>query len=630
MTNRTRRIVSISALLLLANLASAQDYKIPWQSFNSGGLPGVGTSHRMNGSLAQSIQGTASATNRLGYWGFWYGLGPGGVPPALDIECVQIVAPSGYVAANTEVKPKATYRNNGDAPTSFTAYCFLEDPSHTRVHSPTEPVEDLGPGESRTVEFTGYNVGEVLGDWAVKCSAYVFGDQDPDNDWKLGSFNVQYGPPWPYGWVEVANVPYSPSNRSVKDGGWLATGPDKEKDGFVVYAAKGYKTPDFYKYDPMTGANGTWHDLKPIPSEEEGRNKPPSKGCRGVSDNVGAVYMTKGNNTLGFWRYDIEEDTWTALTGVPEGVYRKRVKGGEDMVFVQRDDTGWVYLLKGYKTEFYRYNIQAGRWDTLPEVPYGANKQKYDKGSFLVYDGDNTIYAHQAKYNDGANHYMFRYDIEGDSWYKTAKKGMPVFGLENGRAGKKKKSKDGAAGAWYDGNIYALKGGNTQGFFKYFPQGDSWTQLDTVPGNGTTNKKKRVKSGGDLVYYGYAAFFALKGNKTLETWRYREPPAFYVSGRTPYIGVQAGKLALGSVQFAISPNPMASGWTTVRYTLPKPGPVSIAVFDVAGRCVLARKLVAADCVSVASLDLRKIPAGVYLVRFDADGATATQKLVVQR
>ncbi|MEO0082275.1 MAG: T9SS type A sorting domain-containing protein, partial [candidate division WOR-3 bacterium] len=178
-------------------------------------------------------------------------------------------------------------------------------------------------------------------------------------------------------------------------------------------------------------------------------------------------------------------------------------------------------------------------------------------------------------------------------------------------------------------NLYALKGGNTQGFFKYFPGPDTWHQLDTVPGNGSTAKKKRVKAGGDLVAYGGGAFFALKGNKCYELWR-------YVEGTTPYglpfvasrSGVQAGLSAHRST-FRVSPNPLAGGWAMVRYSLPKAGPVTVTVFDVAGRSVQRQTLVANKAGAVA-LDLRKVASGIYLVRLDASGYSQTQKLVVQR
>ncbi|MEO0082028.1 MAG: IPT/TIG domain-containing protein, partial [candidate division WOR-3 bacterium] len=190
-------------------------------------------------------------------------------------------------------------------------------------------------------------------------------------------------PSWPKGWHEAKSMPKTPTDKAPKDGAWMALHAAGTDANPVIYVAKGNKATDFYMYDPLAGDSGTWYEKKPIPGNEGTKLKPPSKGCVGVSDGVQYVYMTKGNNTLGFWRYDAVANTWDSMPGVPEGPYGKRVKGGTDMVFASYKDTGCVYLLKGYKTEFYRYNPVAGRWDTLPEVPYGGNAKKYDKGSFL-------------------------------------------------------------------------------------------------------------------------------------------------------------------------------------------------------------------------------------------------------
>jgi hypothetical protein len=157
--------------------------------------------------------------------------------------------------------------------------------------------------------------------------------------------------------------------------------------------------------------------------------------------------------------------------------------------------------------------------------------------------------------------------------------------------------------------------------------GDTWAQLDTVPRNGSTGKKKAVKYGADLVSYGYDAFFALKGNKTYEFWRYVIP--LPVAGRPERSGVMAGELIVHRSSFIVSPNPLASGFATVRYSMAQAGPLSLTVYDVAGRAVCRRMLLGGRTGSVG-LDLRRVAAGVYLVRFDTQEGAATRKLVVQR
>ena len=78
----------------------------------------------------------------------------------------------------------------------------------------------------------------------------------------------------------------------------------------------------------------------------------------------------------------------------------------------------------------------------------------------------------------------------------------------------------------------------------------------------------------------------------------------------------------------MAPNPLASGFATLRYNLPRPGQARLLICDVAGRAVLTRMFGAARQ-ATSQLDLRLLPAGVYLVRFDADGWSTRQKLVIQ-
>jgi hypothetical protein len=79
----------------------------------------------------------------------------------------------------------------------------------------------------------------------------------------------------------------------------------------------------------------------------------------------------------------------------------------------------------------------------------------------------------------------------------------------------------------------------------------------------------------------------------------------------------------------IVPNLLASGYATIRYSLPKAGPVSINVFDVVGRSAVRQTFMAQRSGAVP-LDLRKLANGVYLVRLDAEGYSQSRKLVVQR
>ncbi|UCG43189.1 MAG: PD40 domain-containing protein, partial [candidate division WOR-3 bacterium] len=136
-----------------------------------------------------------------------------------------------------------------------------------------------------------------------------------------------------------------------------------------------------------------------------------------------------------------------------------------------------------------------------------------------VWDGDRYLYAHRARY-----HELHRYDLETQSW-DTAFAGMPFMGMKV----QWKKSKGGGSAVWVDSLIFALKGGNSQEFWMYSPAANEWAELETIPAYGSTERKKRVRHGADVVF-AEGAFYALKGNRTVELWCYVMRPEDTVWG----------------------------------------------------------------------------------------------------
>jgi hypothetical protein len=341
-----------------------------------------------------------------------------------------------------------------------------------------------------TLAFEEWQVVQV-GSHAVLCTL-LLGDDNLSNN-RIVTTTAVAGT----GWIERRSV----SAGGVKDGGWLSYNPGDS----MVYAGRGYKSLDFLRYDPR---GDTWTtSLTDVP---EGA-KPCYKGTNGVVGD-GFVYLVKGNNTFEFYRYDITGVLdWEQLANVPPGTSGKKVKVS-DLVYVPGGDSlaNYVYMLKGNKSDFMRFNTGTLAWEPLPDAPAGA-KPKWDKGSFLVYDGVGTIYAHKARHNE-----LWAFSIATQTWGATALPGMPLIG----RVGKSKESKDGGNGAFHDGAIHALKGRNTQEFWKYDVAANAWTEYDTIPAVGSTGKKKRVKNGGDVASIGDDVFFVLKGNRTMEFWRY--------------------------------------------------------------------------------------------------------------
>jgi hypothetical protein len=295
------------------------------------------------------------------------------------------------------------------------------------------------------------------------------------------------------------------------------------------------------------------------------------------------------------------------------------------MAFVSKPEGAgdFVYLLKGYGAEFYRYDVTNDSFTPLANAPTGL-KAKYDKGSWIVYDGEQYLYVNKAKYGE-----FYKYDVLAEAWVTTPV--LPVIPLVDPLLGKKKKVGDGSAAAFGNGAVYAFKGNNNNTFWKYTP-GDSsaaWAELETIPQVAVTgDKKKKVKAGAALVYIN-GAFYAQKGNKCNQFWQYGPAHTVMASERPTRDGVAAGNVTNVTLSMAVSPNPLATGYATLRYNLPKSGVMMLNVYDVTGRTVITRTLNTGRTGSTA-LDLRNLSAGVYLVKLSSDGYTTSQKLVVER
>ncbi|MBM3314007.1 T9SS type A sorting domain-containing protein [candidate division WOR-3 bacterium] len=404
--------------------------------------------------------------------------------------------------------------------------------------------------------------------------------------------------------------------KQIKDGGWLAYDPGGEEpfDGpeagtGLIYAARGNKSPDFFSYNP---AKDSWKALTSWPNGTEG--KPPGKGSVGCADGNGRIYAAKGNNKLGWWEYDAATNAWKQLKDVPLGPSNKAIKGGSSAVWAYKGGVGNAYLLKGYKNEFFRYDPAADAWQPLKDAP---GSPKYDKGSWIAYDGGNIIYAHKAKL-----HEFFPYYIAQDSW------GGPLTGMPTSGSGGSKKAKDGSCATTNpSGVLYALKGGGTLETWQctFTTDGSAWKEKDPIPIGGL---KKKVKAGAGIVAVG-TDLYCTKGNKSNEFWQYIPGATLAMPQQLPQRdGVMAEKTAI-ALGTALEPNPLTSGFAVLRYGLTKAGAADLIVYNVAGQVVMERTLVAGRR-GVVNLDLRHLSNGVYLVKFSSQDFENSHKLVVQR
>ncbi len=494
------------------------------------------------------------------------------IPPFHDVAVARIISPKDTVVAGP-VYPEAWISNPGCFAETFRAK-FRITRSGMIVYYDSILVYALSPTDSVRISFPVWNASPGL--FVARCTVALDGDANPANDQRVSLFwaeslNIEPG------WHEIKPLPKGLSAKPVAHGGGLFCWPNGE-----IFALKGNKTNEFIVYSPRLDS-WTFRESVPVGPLE---NKRVYKGGCLTGDGTNHIFAIKGNKTSEFYRYLVAQDSWEALSPVPLGTTGKPVRGGTSMVYCMKGDTGFVYLLKGYKNEFYRYNTVIDRWDTfLPPVPLGPSGQdKIKEGSFVAYDGMFTIYCVKAYYNE-----LFAFDIRGDTWLRTSLSPYPQVG----RSGKTKKVKDGGSGTFFSGALFTLKGGNTCEFWRYNPSTDSWQEFDTIPQLGSTGKKKRVKGGGAIVSSGRTVFYALKGNKTSEFWRYRIPP--------PGPGITEPEHS----HFPTATNPELPSVVRTRLYLPREQTGSYRLFDQTGRLIML--------MHAGENDVSGISPGVYFV-----------------
>lgn len=502
--------------------------------------------------------------------------------------------------------PVARVRNHGVDTETAAVYLTIHR-GGSPVYRDVQTITGLAAEAELDVTFKTFAGGE--GDYVMRCSTALAGDQDPANDTASGTFTFRWTT-LPY-WLQRDNVPPGPAAKMVKDGGALCYGRHNATQ-FSVFALKGNGTNEFYRFDV---AGDSWCRLETLLFAA--RRRAVKKGAALAYDRYDTlVFALKGNNSFEFWKYDVIKDTWMPAESVPEGVNRKKVKGGAGLAFYhnQPSASDYVYAMKGNKTtEFYAYYVQGDTWLPKETLPRSARGKGMVDGSCLVNAGG-TLYALRGTYNE-----FFAYDIGSDTW--TVRASLPFYG----RTGRSRKAKWGSALAYGNGVIYCLKGGYRE-FWGYYVDADTWVELESIPG---IPSGKAVKGGGALTY-GNATAWALKGNKSYEFFSYAlgtDMAGGFCERRDG--AAVASRLSIDDCRLTITPNPIAGGYATLRYTLPTSGPVSVSVFDVAGRSVYSKSTIGHPTATMP-LDLRELPAGVYLVRVAGDGFSAAEKLVIQR
>jgi hypothetical protein len=144
-----------------------------------------------------------------------------------------------------------------------------------------------------------------------------------------------------------------------------------------------------------------------------------------------------------------------------------------------------------------------------------------------------------------------------------------------------------------------------------------WTTVGSVEGSGTTSQAQRYQfTDAELPYEADRLTYRLKQVDTDGSVNYTGPVTVR---RTP----ETVRL-LGTY-----PNP-GQHQVTVRYSLPEERKTTLRLYDVLGRQVRTVVSDQKEGRHERTLDVSRLPSGVYFLRLEAEGEVRTQKLTVVR
>jgi hypothetical protein len=541
---------------------------------------------------------------------------------AADVGVVQIIAPVGNISIGSNVTPSTRIANYGVKTEIF--------PIYFRIISGTDSIYSddtmitIQPNQDSIIDFTSWTA--TSGSYRSFVRTVLAGDQIASNDTVSRTFLVSE-----MGWQAMADVPSTPSGKNPKSGSCMA---GLEATG-LIYFLKASNRPDFYSYVPDPSGLGTWLALETIPKGDKSTDysdgKYPKRGAAMAAYEPGKrVYVVRGNNRLGFWEYQCDTlgDTmpgWYKLATIPAGA--KRCKYGTGLVHVTKEGKDYLFLMKGAKTsEFYLYDIETNTWAAISSPPVGASgKTGYKKGSCFAYDGSEFVYILQGYYGS-----FFKYKVEADSWAELKWYDYKTY---RNRDGRKKKPKDGASLVYHDNNVYMLKGGNTVEVWKYDIALDDWSQMGPadiwdiplLPSN------KKVKDGGAMIKFGNY-FYASKGKNTPEFYRHGAPAssiAIMPIPKTTNEGMMAKKISNDRFKLTIIPNPTTK-MTLVQYNLLEAEPVTLNLYDITGTLVKSYQKISQAKNGSIRIDMGTLSQGVYILKFNSSEFSTTRKLVIEK
>ncbi len=273
--------------------------------------------------------------------------------------------------------------------------------------------------------------------------------------------------------------------------------------GNSLYVMRGLSDKAFWKYDSIANK---WTELKDLPF-------PIYNGADMVADETnGKIYVIFGGYSKKFYNYDIATNAWTAMPDLLDTIWT----GGS----IGFDGTN-LYVMRGNaSTDFWRYNMALGEWQSLAPVTLAVSA-----GADLVYGLDGNFYTPRG----GNTLTFYRYNIATNVW--SQKTDITAANQFNGSQ----------KGAYANGYIYYARAAGTTGFLRYNIATSAWDVLAVTPAVATDNSIA-FNPNDNLLYF-------LRGGGSYDLWKFN--PALGVTG--DWVGPQqVVSNTIGTVNLIVS------------------------------------------------------------------------------
>ena len=556
-------------------------------------------------------------------------------PERRDAAAIAIIRPRNYEFPGM-ITPQAVIRNVGTVSDSIRVFM------HIGGYNDNVLVTGLAAGEYDTVNFAPWNA--VLGNYTAACSVHMVGDVDASNNLVTNTVYTSV-------WTRKADIPPTWKKRKVKSAA-LAYASTTEK----LYAMKGSGTNDFWVYDNSTDS---WDTLAPMPTGPSGKKA--RNGVHFTFDpnyptpaGPGRIWAIKGSGRPDFYYYDIANDTWVNRAGMvltyrdwpySNRRYKSPRRGAAIEYVAEAGSQGSVYGIPGNATNyFWRYDIASDSWfyphdsvyaewqgrpyyQYIPlDIPTGPLRRRCNYGSDLAYL-NGVLYVLKA--SNTVEAYGFSHIL--NAWTETLDMNS-FYGMGYRRA------KNGASLVANGDGLYALKGGNTQQFWRYNFVSDSWKRMTDIP-RATSGRRIKVKYGSAMASSG-PTIFCLKGSNSYELWEYgpgADTMPMLAGPQPEREGVMAEVtgLDLSKPWLTAYPNPTRLG-LNISYNITGTAPTRLRVYDATGKVVTSlwdatrsRGQYVTRWSGLAA-NGRQVPAGIYFIKLESGDTRLTQKLVIQR